>query len=192
MVVVNKLYNYIKGTVSIVRGDYVVIENNGIGYLIKTGNPFSFEVNASVTVYTYLHVREEIFDLYGFKTMEERDLFLKLISVKGIGPKGAMAIITSGAIDKVIQAIQVADSKYLQRFPGIGPKASQQIILDLHGKLDLNQVGVKENPKLKDMRDALKAMGYSANEIKAMQPTMEANIDKPINELIKIILKKLI
>ncbi|MGD9605192.1 MAG: Holliday junction branch migration protein RuvA [Bacilli bacterium] len=188
----NKLYNYIKGIVTIVRGDYIVIEANGIGYLIKTGNPFSFEVGKEVQIHTYLHVREDILDLYGFKSVEERDLFLKLISVKGIGPKGAMAIIASGAIDKVIQAIQIADSKYLQRFPGIGPKASQQIILDLHGKLDLNQVNAKENPKFKDIRDALKAMGYSNNEIKAIQPTMEANLDKPINELIKIILKKLI
>jgi len=189
---VNKLYNYLKGVVTIVRGDYVVVETNGIGYLIKTGNPFSFEMGTEVQVHTYLHVREDILDLYGFKSVEERDFFLKLISVKGIGPKGAMAIIASGTIDQVIQAIQTADSKYLQRFPGIGPKASQQIILDLHGKLDFNQISAKENPKLKDLRDALKAMGYSNNEIKAMQATMEANIDKPINELIKIVLKKLI
>lgn len=189
---VSNLYNYIKGTVTIVRGDYVVVETGGIGYLIKTGNPFGFEIGKQAEIHTYLHVREDVLDLYGFKSAEERDLFLKLISVKGIGPKGAMAIIASGAIDKVIHAIQIADSKYLQRFPGIGPKASQQIILDLHGKIDFNQVNARENPKIKDLRDALKAMGYSTNEIKAMQPIMEANLDKPINELIKIVLKKLI
>jgi Holliday junction DNA helicase RuvA len=185
------MINYIKGTVTIIKGEYIVIESNSIGYLIKTSNPFSFELNSEIKIYTYLHVREDAIELYGFKTIEERDLFLKLISVKGIGPKGALAIIASGTIDKVITAINDGDSKYLQRFPGIGPKASQQIILDLHGKLDFNEMQAKENPKIKDIKDALKSMGYSVNEIKTINPIIEANLDKPVNELIKLVLKKL-
>jgi len=186
------LYNYIRGTITIIKGEYIVIEANSIGYLIKTGNPFSFEINSSVTIYTYLNVREDALDLYGFKTSEERDLFLKLISVKGIGPKGALAIIASGTIEKVAEAINNGDSKYLQKFPGIGPKASQQIILDLHGKIDLTEINSKEDPKIKDIHGALKSMGYSNKEIKSINSFIEANIEKPINELIKITLKKLI
>lgn len=187
-----RLYNYIKGIITTIKGEYIVIENNGIGYLIKTSNPFSFEKNVEIKLFTYLHVKEDVLDLYGFKTVEERDLFLKLISVKGIGPKGALAILATQAIDKVINAIKNGDSKYLQKFPGIGPKASQQIILDLHGKIDVDAINSKEDPKIKDIKDALKAMGYSANEIKSMHSTIEDNLDKPINELIKIILKKLV
>lgn len=186
------MYNYIKGMVTIVRGEYIVVEAGGVGYTIRTGNPFGFELGIETQVFTYLHVREDIQELYGFKTMEERDLFLKLISVKGIGPKGAMAIIASGAIDKVITAIKAGDSRYLQKFPGIGPKASQQIILDLHGKLDFNQENSKENPKTKDLKEALRSMGYSTGEIKALTPTIEANIDLPVNELIRVVLKKMI
>ena len=186
------MYNYIQGVVTIIKGEYIVLENNGVGYLIKTGNPFSFELSTTVKIHTYLHVREDALELYGFKTSDERDFFLKLISVKGIGPKGALAIIASGAIEKVINAINTADSRYLQKFPGIGPKASQQIILDLHGKIDLHAVNSKEDPKIKDIIDALKSMGYNQNEIKKVIPTIEDNIDKPVNELIKIILKKLV
>lgn len=186
------MYNYIKGIVTIIKGEYIVVEAGSVGYLIKTGNPFSFELNSEVQVFTYLHVREDALELYGFKSLQERDLFLKLISVKGIGPKGALAIIASGAIEKVIKAINNGDSKYLQKFPGIGPKASQQIILDLHGKIDFDLINTIEDPKVKDIKDALKSMGYSNNEIKSITPIIDANIDKPVNELIKLILKQLI
>lgn len=168
-----------------------MIEAGAIGYLIRMGNPFSYEAGQEVQVFTYLHVREDALELYGFHTQPERDMFLKLLSVKGIGPKTAMAIIASGAIDKVISAIENGDSRYLQKFPGIGVKASQQIILDLHGKLDFHPEA-KENPKINDVRDALKSMGYNPAEIKAIIPVIETNLDKPVNELIKIVLKHLV
>ncbi|MDD3171797.1 MAG: Holliday junction branch migration protein RuvA [Bacilli bacterium] len=185
------MYNYIKGIVTIVKGSYIVLENNGIGYQVKTANPFKFEVGTSITLWTYLHIREDIMDIYGFTSNEERDLFLQLISVKGLGPKGALAIIASDSIEKVINAINNSDSRYLQRFPGIGAKASQQIILDLHGKINFSQEKANENPKVTYIVDALKAMGYRPGEIKAVSSIIEENLEQPTADLIKIVLKRL-
>ena len=187
------MFNYIKGKITIIQGDYIVIENNSIGFQIKTANPFNFNLNEDITLYTYLHVREDIFDLYGFKTIDEKNLFLQLISVKGLGPKGALEILASGKISEVINAINQGDNKFLQRFPGIGVKASQQIILDLHGKLNFNQdLPKKENPKITNIKEALKSMGYNNNEIKTIIPVLEENIDESESTLIKLALKRLI
>jgi Holliday junction DNA helicase RuvA len=185
------MISYLKGKVTVIKGSYIVVECNSIGYQIKTANPFSFELGAETHVETYLHVREDLLDLYGFKTSTEKELFLQLISVKGIGPKGALAIIASGAIEKVYQAIRNADAKYLQRFPGIGPKASQQIILDLRGKLEFSPEVETDDPKYQSIKEALKSLGYKDKEIRTIRPLIEANFEKPIEELLKIILKKL-
>lgn len=184
------MISYLKGKITAITGAYLVLETNSIGYQVKTANPFGFELGAETQLHTYLHVREDVLELYGFKTLEERDLFLQLLSVKGIGPKGALAIIASGAIEKVYQAINNADAKYLQRFPGIGPKASQQIILDLRGKLNFT-AQADEDPKLKSVIEALKSLGYKEQEIKTVKPVLDANADKSVNELLKIVLKKL-
>lgn len=192
MVVIN-LFNYIKGKITIIQGDYLVIENNNIGYQIKVPNPFSFPLNEETIIYTYLHVREDLLEIYGFKTSKEKALFLQLISVKGLGPKGALAILASGKISEVIDAINQGDNKFLQRFPGIGAKASQQIILDLHGKIDFSQTSAsKENPKITNIKEALKSMGYNNNELKNIIPILEQNIDQSESVLIKLALKHLI
>ncbi|HQC89680.1 MAG TPA: Holliday junction branch migration protein RuvA [Bacilli bacterium] len=188
-----KLINYLKGTVKVVRGEYIVLECRGVGYAIKTGNPFAFALNTEATVYTHMYVRDDAIELYGFKTPEERDLFLKLISVRGIGPKGAMAIIASDSVEKVIEAINNSDASYLRRFPGVGLKTSQQIIIDLHGKLDFAGAGADvDDPKIKDVKAALKAMGYSQSEIKRVIPVLTQNINLPVEELLKTALKNII
>lgn len=187
------MINYLKGKITYIKDEYLVVENNGIGYAVKTGNTYGYELNSEIQIYTYLHVREDLMELYGFKTIKEKEIFLKLISVKGIGPKSALAIIASGQIEKLISAISTGDSKYLQRFPGVGPKASQQIILDLHGKININEMNLnEEHPKVNTIKEALKTMGYNNSEIKLIIPEIIANIDQPENELLKIVLKKLI
>ena len=104
-----------------------------------------------------------------------------------------MAILASGKISEVIDAINQGDNKFLQRFPGIGAKASQQIILDLHGKIDFSQTSAsKENPKITNIKEALKSMGYNNNELKNIIPILEQNIDQSESVLIKLALKHLI
>lgn len=188
------MYDYIKGTITDITTKSITIECGNIGYILRTPNPYNFEIDKEAYVYTYLHVREDIFELYGFETKNERDFFLSLISVKGLGPKGALAILASGKVEETIQAIESGNNKFLERFPGIGAKASQQIILDLHGKLNFNQVVTKklEDPKVDSVREALKNLGYKAQEIKRIEPILEAHLEEPIGALIKIALKALL
>ena len=115
-------------------------------------------------------------------------MFIKLISVKGIGPKGALAILANGDIDGLQSAIESGDTKYLQKFPGIGPKASGQIVLDLKGKLGVISV---VDPKVNDVKEALKSLGYSNQELKKLDKFILENKSLPIEQLIKQCLKKL-
>ena len=185
------MYNYIKGNITYIGNGYIVLENNNIGYEIKSATPYDYKTGDEVIVYLYLNVREDIQELYGFKTLEEKDFFLKLISVKGLGPKSALPIIASNNISGVIEAIKKGDAKYLQKFPGIGPKASQQIILDLHGKIDIDKT-IKTNPKLLQAKAALESLGYKQKEIKQVLPVIESNLDKELGDIIKIALRNLI
>ncbi len=182
------MFDYIKGIVKGIGSNYIVIENNNIGFIIYTASPYSFKENEQLCIYTHSHIREDAFDLYGFKTLEERNIFVKLISVKGIGPKGALAILANGDINGLQAAIDSGDVKYLQKFPGIGPKASGQIILDLKGKLENVQVS---DPKINDVKEALKSLGYSNQELKKIDKFLLENKNLPIEVLIKESLKKL-
>ena len=185
------MFNYIKGTITNINGSYITLENNSIGYIIKTPNPFNFDLNSNIIIYTYLHVREDILELYGFKTEIERNFFLQLISVKGLGPKGALAILASDDLEPIINAINNGDARFLQKFPGIGSKASQQIILDLNGKINLELNKKVHDPKIDNVKEALKSLGYSQNEIKRINPIIEENISLDVKDLIKLALKNL-
>ena len=182
------MFDYIKGKVTNIGSNYIVVENNNIGFIIYTASPYSFQINNDLCVYTYTYIREETFDLYGFKTIDERNLFIKLISVKGIGPKGALAILANGDIEGLQTAIEQGDVKYLQKFPGIGPKASGQIILDLKGKLGVITV---VDPKINDVKEALKSLGYNNQELKKLDKFLLENKHLSIEELIKQSLKRM-
>ena len=112
----------------------------------------------------------------------------KLLSVKGIGPKGALAIIANGDIEGLQEAIERSDSKYLQKYPGIGPKASGQIILDLKGKLSNVKV---VDPKVDNVKEALKSLGYNSSELKKLDSFLLENKELSIEELIRLSLRKL-
>ena len=183
------MFDYIKGKIASIGSNYIVIENNNIGYIIYTASPYIFKIEEELCVFTYTYIREDVFDLYGFKSIEERNIFKKLISVKGIGPKGALAILANGDIEGLQCAIEQSYAKYLQKFPGIGPKASGQIVLDLKGKL--GNVTVID-PKVNDVKEALKSLGYSNQELKKLDKFILENKSLPIEQLIKQCLKKLI
>jgi Holliday junction DNA helicase RuvA len=180
------MYNYIKGIVAEIRPYYVTIETSGIGYKILTPNPYAFSQGTDVTLYLFQKVAEDDIALYGFKTMDERDLFLKLISVNGIGPKSAKAILAAGDVPSITGAIESGNARYLQKFPGIGPKASQQIILDLKGKIDLEAPSSFIN-SLEEVDDALQALGYNHKEIRKVLDKLDQT--KSTSELIKDALK---
>ncbi|WP_409301910.1 Holliday junction branch migration protein RuvA [Peribacillus sp. SCS-155] len=184
------MYDYIKGIVDFVGPEYIVVENGGIGYQVLTPNPFIFsaKIKEPVQVYIYHHVREDIFALYGFQTREEKALFTKLLNVTGIGPKGAMAILASGQVDQVVQAIENEDETFLVKFPGVGKKTARQMILDLKGKLEnvvpdyfpnlfndrLVQTKTNQlNNQLDEAIQALKALGYSDREVNKVSKELQ-------------------
>ncbi len=175
------MYEYLTGTITQVFPAYIVVENNGIGYLINVANPFRFKTDETKQEKIYLHqvVRENEIALYGFSDFNEKQLFLKLISVSGIGPKSALAILANEDHNGFVSAVNNDDDAYLTKFPGIGKKTAKQIILDLKGKLgglergeplkgqqDLEIVAEQASPYLKEALEALLALGYTKTEVK--------------------------
>src|SRR5690625_2914593 len=128
---------YVKGIITFIQENAVIVDVNGIGYEIICPDPFVFQsyLKKETFIYTYHHVREDVQSLYGFKTEDEKLLFEKLISVSGIGPKSAVTILGSVHVPEFIGAVEQEDEKYLTQFPGVGKKTARQIILDLKGKL---------------------------------------------------------
>ncbi|EAE6961155.1 TPA: Holliday junction branch migration protein RuvA [Listeria monocytogenes] len=197
------MYDYIKGTVTTITPEYIVVEAGQIGYQIITGNPFSFQrlEGTEAQVFLYQHVREDNISLFGFQTTEERYLFKKLLSVSGIGPKSALAIIASGDVVPLISAIESEDDVYLTKFPSVGKKTARQIILDLKGKLaDVvaseifyvapeNDMVAGLSPQLEEAVLALEALGYSTRELKKVIPKLAKEADLTSDAYIKLALQ---
>ena len=169
------MYSYLKGTVTEIKSNGITMDVNGVGYDVRTPNPYDYKMDEELKVYIHHYVREDAIHLYGFKTIEGKSLFIKLLSVKGIGPKSAIAILASGNVVDVIGAIDRGDAKFLTKFPGIGPKASQQIILDLKGKIDLNQDTLAKSTNITDVEEALKSLGYKVKEITKAVKGLDGN-----------------
>lgn len=203
------MYDYIKGKVTRVTPEYIVLENQGIGWQLFTPNPFAFRLSElEQIVYVHLHVREDAELLFGFTSLEQRELFRKLILVSGIGPKGALAILASGSPSHVIQAIEMEDESFLVKFPGVGKKTARQMILDLKGKLgslmqnielpstedELQLFVVETNEALEEAMLALSALGYSERELLKVKPGLEeheslSTTDEYMKEALKLLLK---
>ena len=184
------MFNYIKGTVVLNESNYIVIDNNGIGYQIFVGNPFAFNLNEEVTIYLYNHIREDEFSLYGFKTIEEKALFLKLINVKGLGPKMAMPMLATGSINGIMDAIERENILYLTKFPKIGEKLARQIILDLKGKL-IKQEELANLNTNDELVSVLESLGYKTIDIKKIIPKVDPSlkIEEQVKEALRLIMK---
>ncbi|QTM99939.1 Holliday junction branch migration protein RuvA [Sediminibacillus dalangtanensis] len=180
---------YIKGNLEAVNEEAVIVEANGVGYEIICANPFAFQdvLGEQVLIYTYHYVREDNQTLFGFKKTDDKLLFSKLLNVSGIGPKGALAVLASVRVEEFVSAIEREDDKFLTQFPGIGKKTARQMILDLKGKLPDGFAAVAvetadrsseeealqgQNNALEEAIAAMKALGYSEREVKAIVPTL--------------------
>lgn len=170
------MIRFVKGKVAKVDPKNITLDVHGIGYEIFVPNPFYYTKEEDVYVVTYQHIREDEMSLYGFESEEQRTLFLHLLSVKGIGPKTALAIIAADGAEYIITAIETNDVSYLMRFPKVGKKAAMQIILDLKGKIEQHTdtaPTAKEHLHSQnehDVIEALLALGYNAKEVrKAVQ-----------------------
>ncbi|MBQ7892252.1 MAG: Holliday junction branch migration protein RuvA [Erysipelotrichaceae bacterium] len=166
---------FIKGTVYSFGLDHVIIETvSGIGYKVYYNHSQPLTLGQNILLFTYQQIREDAHVLFGFMRKEELELFEKLISVKGLGPKTALGILTAASYSQVVNAIEQGEVAFLKKMPGIGAKTASQIILDLKGKL----VSTEEskpvvNSKIMDAMEALKALGYKNAEIQAISKQMQ-------------------
>ena len=186
------MYGYIRGIVTEIDSSHIILENNGIGYLIYVPNPYSYKLNQEYTVFIYTCVREEEYTLYGFKDREQKELFLKLINVKGLGPKMALPIIATGTIDAIADAIENENLNYLKKFPKIGDKVAKQMVLDLKGKLNAINTGIfaKEDYS-NELMDVLLGLGYKQADVKKVitKVNNEASLEEQVKEALRLMLK---
>lgn len=181
------MFNYIKGKVESYGPNYISLENNGVGFMIFVPNPYVYQEDKEYKVYIYTHIREEEFTLYGFRSEQERDFFLRLINVKGVGPKLALPILAS-PVDAIYDAIERENILYLTKFPKVGDKVARQIILDLKGKLVRND-DLFTNDGLDELMAVLDSLGYKKGDVKKILPQVDAS--NPIEQQIKDALKLL-
>lgn len=188
------MYNYFEGKLTNVLTSQIVFEVNGIGYLINVANSYEFDPLIN-RIYIHQHVREDDISLYGFQTSDEKQMFLDLISVTGIGPKTALAILAASEPLYIRSAIAGEDISYLQKFPKIGKKAASQIIIDLGGKYEQTQVEAKNKQlitaKDEDAIEALIALGYNRKEVEKQIKTIDTSLstEQKIKQVLSLMLK---
>lgn len=199
------MFSYIKGTIENINENSFVLENNGIGYLIlaSTNTLVHLQMHESAKIFTHFHVREDDVSLFGFATEAEQNAFELLIAVNGIGPKGALAILSTLSVEELQMAILSDDSKAIAKANGIGPKTAQRVVLELKDKFkledvfdDLNSsVHLQEevnNDIITEVAMALTSLGYSnVDALRAVKkvPGYEA---MSTEQLLKEALKKII
>lgn len=188
------MYYYIKGRLAVKDAGFVVIDAGGVGYMIytslqsiqKTG-----EIGSDVTMYTYLNVREDAQDLFGFTTIEEKNMFLSLISVSGVGPKAALAILSVVTPAQFAAAVVTNDVKTITKAAGVGPKLAQRVILELKDKMknedlqltDSEDVEVSMSDNKSEAVSALVVLGYSVNDANAAVKKIDGSLS--VEEIIK-------
>ena len=200
------MYAYIRGKLTQLFPTHVVVESiNGVGYEIQTPNSYRFQkyLEKELVIYTSLIVREDAQLLYGFINEEEKDMFLSLIKVTGIGPKSALAILATSTPNEVKMAIENENDAYLTKFPGIGKKTARQIVLDLKGKvqitrettetlLSMNEENSNSANLVKEALLALEALGYSKREISKVEKVLNKSTFDSVDEAVKLGLKTLV
>ncbi len=187
------MFDYIKGTVTNIKTNAIVLDNNGVGYLLYVANPYAFELNKDYKVYVYQQITESEHLLYGFKMLEEKELFLKLISVKGLGCKMALPFLSTGSIDGIMDAIERENVLYLKKFPKIGDKLAKQIILDLKGKLEFIGVGISDDQVQteSDLKEVLIGLGYKEKEIVPVLAKVDTSLklEDQVKDALKLLLR---
>lgn len=200
------MFYYLNGIVAHMAPNLAVIDCGGVGYACKTttNTLASLHKNESAKLYTYLHVREELFELYGFASENELNCFQMLIGVSGVGPKAALAILSSATPERLAAAIITGDEKALTGAPGVGKKIAQRVILELKDKLAKGQLGtpaaestgvtgvtvIPEN-KSSEAAAALAVLGYTPLEINAALKDISVE-ELSLEAIIKQALKKMV
>ncbi len=198
------MYEFISGKLDSKQPDIIVIEANGIGYRLKISRSTYEQLPApgtQVKVYTHLHVREDIFDLFGFAQKAEREFYYLLIAISKIGPKAALAILSGGSPAEISNWILAEDAKTIAKTPGIGPTTAKRIILELKPKIEKGIGGLEPGNLTADLGTssvedeaimALEALGYARSDVYAKIRGIVEDSDAELSteQLIKKTLKK--
>ncbi len=190
----------IKGKIILKKEKYLVVETSGVGYKVNVSpdtlsklapRKSSGQNDTEVSFWIHTHVREDALDLYGFLDHRELEFFEMLISVSGIGPKGALSILGITSIETLRKAISTGDTSYLTKVSGIGKKTAEKIIIELRDKIGEEKEGSSLQGEL-DALEALKSLGYSQNEAREALKKVPAEIDtnSKIREALKILASK--
>ena len=194
------MFNFIKGK-AVDKGDGVLtVENNGIGYemVVSTKTLADYSIENDVKVFTYLQVREDGITLFGFSKKEERSLFLKLITVSGIGAKSAINILSSENIENLIFFIASSDVTALSKLKGIGKKTAERMIVELKDKMSMsvksssNDMTMLVAPSSNDAITGLLSLGFTPQEAEAGVQKAVAEGAKELQEIISIAIKRMI
>jgi len=197
------MFYYVSGTVAEIGPNLAVIDCGGVGYACATTNYTISRLKKGerAKLFTYLHVREEIFELFGFSNQQELSSFKMLIGVSGVGPKAALAILSSTTPNNLALSIVTGDEKALTAAPGIGKKIAQRIILELKDKLAKEQTSFSSDGpvpviaagganKAGEASAALAVLGYGTPEIAAALKGVD--MEQPLEEIIRQALKKMV
>ena len=201
------MIGYIKGELADIKENYIILETGNIGYEINLPTSAIMELpprKSTIKIYTYLYVREDALSLYGFLTMVYLEMFKILISVNGIGPKGALGILSKITADEIRFAILAGDTKALAKAPGVGQKTASKIILELKDKIQLedafmdklqNQTDKKIKDNLYDKREeavqALIALGYSSSDAYKIISQIDITEEMNTEDILKLCLKRI-
>ena len=201
------MIGYVKGILEEIEEDCVIVDVNGLGIRILTGGALASQMRgpgSEVKIYTYTDVKEDAFQLYGFISKDELSLFKKLITVSGIGPKGAASILSAFSAEDLRYAIYAGDIKTISKAPGIGKKTAERLVLELKDKVELDYqadtlmgqladetVGSTEPNNRKDAIDALTALGYSSMDAAKAVKQADPNADMDAEDILKAALKYL-
>lgn len=182
---------FITGTVESYGSDWLIVDHGGMGWKVSYAHTDKIHLNEEVKVFTYLHYTEAELSLYGFESQQEMDLFLRLISVKGLGPKTAMNMLAKASADKIITAVETGDVSVLKSMPGIGAKTASQIVLDLKGKLVPVTAKTKQDQpsypiEIEEACDALRNLGYRQQDVSAAADYMSRNPQESTEKYLKL------
>jgi len=160
------MISYLSGEIVFEKSQFIIVSVHGCGYKISVLPTLENRVGNKINLFTHQNLREDCSDLYGFKSYEELELFEKLISVSGVGPKVGMSIMSVAPVEKIIQSISGEDSKFFESVSGVGKKAAVKIILELKNKISGEKFSGKIGAgNLQDVYDGLETLGYKKNEI---------------------------
>ena len=170
----------LRGKITFKSEKFILVETGGVGYKVNISPDTLTKVplNSEVSLFIHTHIREDMFDLYGFLDRQELEFFEMLINVSGIGPKGALSILGIASLETLKKAISTGDISYLTKISGIGKKTAEKIVIELRDKLGKDTSSHSLQGEL-DALEALKSLGYSQNEardaLKKVSPDLDTN-----------------